>query len=256
MTSDVVVGQADLAFQSNLYRSTNPTRRWIHERRHQWVLKQLQWTSTGQDRVGFDCGVGCGIYTRQMVARGMTVVGIDVNRSFAEAVSKVPGVVALVADICKPQGLPWQNFADVAVCSEVLEHVPHPDDAIRELHRALKPGGILILTTPQKWSTTELTARLLKVPGVEWLARKIYKEPVEELGHISLLTSAQLQEKLKSAGFEILEHEVFSFYLPVVAEFGGTAGQKVLEWMEGVLRHTPGLKWLVWTQGYVLRKSQ
>lgn len=37
---------------------------------------------------------------------------------------------------------------DAVICIEVLEHVPHPVDALRELARLLKPGGALILTAP------------------------------------------------------------------------------------------------------------
>lgn len=37
---------------------------------------------------------------------------------------------------------------DCVICTEVIEHVPHPDRVIAELARVLKPGGILALTAP------------------------------------------------------------------------------------------------------------
>lgn len=40
------------------------------------------------------------------------------------------------------------NTFDAILCTEVLEHVPYPVDAINELARLLKPGGVLILTAP------------------------------------------------------------------------------------------------------------
>jgi ubiquinone/menaquinone biosynthesis C-methylase UbiE len=52
----------------------------------------------------------------------------------------------IVSDIAKiPE--PDASF-DAVMCIEVLEHVPHPVDALRELARLLKPGGSLILTAP------------------------------------------------------------------------------------------------------------
>ena len=38
---------------------------------------------------------------------------------------------------------------DAIVCTQVLEHIPHPTEACREFFRVLKPGGILLLTVPQ-----------------------------------------------------------------------------------------------------------
>ncbi len=37
---------------------------------------------------------------------------------------------------------------DAVICAELLEHVPHPTDVLREAWRLLKAGGVLILTTP------------------------------------------------------------------------------------------------------------
>ena len=37
---------------------------------------------------------------------------------------------------------------DAVLCSEVLEHVPHPELALRELARVTKKGGVLLLTAP------------------------------------------------------------------------------------------------------------
>lgn len=40
------------------------------------------------------------------------------------------------------------NSFDGAVCWSVLEHVPHPDKAIKELHRVLKSGGFIWVQLP------------------------------------------------------------------------------------------------------------
>jgi len=54
--------------------------------------------------------------------------------------------VDYVSDICE---LPLGDAAfDVAICTEVLEHVPEPIRAVREIGRVLRPGGKLILTAP------------------------------------------------------------------------------------------------------------
>jgi len=52
----------------------------------------------------------------------------------------------IVGDV---DNLPFADeIADVVICTEVLEHVPYPQKALKEINRVLKHGGYLILSTP------------------------------------------------------------------------------------------------------------
>lgn len=54
--------------------------------------------------------------------------------------------IDIVSDITS---IPMEDESfDVVLCSEVLEHVPDPVRAVKELTRLLRPGGTLILTAP------------------------------------------------------------------------------------------------------------
>lgn len=44
---------------------------------------------------------------------------------------------------------------DAILCTQVLEHVPRPPDALHEFHRILRPGGVLIATIPFLWEEHE-----------------------------------------------------------------------------------------------------
>jgi SAM-dependent methyltransferase len=44
---------------------------------------------------------------------------------------------------------------DSIVCTQVLEHVPRPEQALREFHRVLRPGGTLVATVPFAWEEHE-----------------------------------------------------------------------------------------------------
>ncbi len=41
------------------------------------------------------------------------------------------------------------NCMDGVLCTQVLEHVPHPQTVMKEIARVLKPGGYCVLTVPQ-----------------------------------------------------------------------------------------------------------
>jgi SAM-dependent methyltransferase len=51
------------------------------------------------------------------------------------------------ADICSNTGIPADSF-DFILCTEVLEHTLLPFHAVAEMHRLLKPSGLLLLSVP------------------------------------------------------------------------------------------------------------
>ncbi len=58
--------------------------------------------------------------------------------------------------VCSAQQLPFADEAfDTVVSTEVLEHVPEPAVALREMRRVAKASGHLVLTTPMYWPRHE-----------------------------------------------------------------------------------------------------
>jgi len=71
-----------------------------------------------------------------------------------------------VSDI---NSMPFQDGSyDSVICSEVLEHVPAPEESIKELIRVLKPGGVLALSVPRflpEWICWQLSEGYQQMPG-------------------------------------------------------------------------------------------
>ncbi|MEN9486305.1 MAG: hypothetical protein RJB37_4185 [Pseudomonadota bacterium] len=182
------LGQGDIAFQANLYESANPSRRWLHGGRRAWVTGAIQRFARRRGTRFLEIGIGCGLYTAEMARLG-PVLAIDINPGFVAAVAGLENVEARVEDVTS---LSLRPSYDVAVCSEVIEHLPGSQRALANISQALRPGGVLILTTPHAYSTAELFARLLVFPLVRGIVRRLYAEHVEDLGHINRLTRAAL----------------------------------------------------------------
>lgn len=253
-----------VAFQQGLYRSANPTRRWLHNRRLDWVVRAIDevWSQPKADssvRSALEVGVGCGIITAHLAPRFRTLA-VDIEPAFLGEARRLQVATALV-DVCNQQALcsavqaHSPDGVDLAICSEVLEHVESPAEALHALYSCLKPGGLLILTTPQRGSIAETAAGLLRFRVFRALARYAYREPVEELGHVSLMSIREVRSVASACGFTVLGHDVIGAYLPLVAEFLGRPGQFFLEKLEGAARRYEWFSALLWTQCWILIKA-
>lgn len=51
--------------------------------------------------------------------------------------------------VCDACNMPFQNdYADILICSEMIEHVEEPVEVIKEMYRVLKPGGKIFICVP------------------------------------------------------------------------------------------------------------
>lgn len=67
---------------------------------------------------------------------------------YTDSLMKLVDVKVCVANL-NTQGLPYQDsIFDLVTCTEVIEHLEHYRYTLREIYRVLKPGGTLVLSTP------------------------------------------------------------------------------------------------------------
>jgi len=85
--------------------------------------------------------LGCGRMNLQQVVHSLSLEydGLDLNPSTSE--------VTFEADIQEMFIIPDGSY-DTALCLQVLEHVPDPKKAAKEIFRILRPGGIAFITVP------------------------------------------------------------------------------------------------------------
>ena len=241
--------------QQTLYSSSNYTRRRLHRTRLDWVTKAIERYSTDVPASNaLEYGPGSGIYLPILARHCAAVTAADVEHAYLSAISPLTATLdlRLVEDDIQDSHFGDDSFGMV-LCSEVLEHVPDPERSLKTLHRILRPGGIAIVTTPQRYSLMELSCKVAFLPGVIHMVRRIYREPVLPTGHISLRSCRAFTSAIVDSGLEIVEHDKFGLYIPVLAEFGKNWGGRTIESLERRLGQTV-LNELFWTQAYVLRK--
>ncbi len=149
----------------------------------------------GEGKRALDVGCAYGFVVELLSGLGYEAVGIDIS-SYAVRKGSVLGLIR--ADV---ESLPFKSGSfDLVTCFAVLEHLLRPDKALREVYRVLKPGGVVVATTPN----TSLTATLI----VHVLGR----EPLET--HPSATSPNGWIERFARAGFSQIEAKPF-LLLPV-----------------------------------------
>jgi SAM-dependent methyltransferase len=130
---------------------------------------------------------------------GFEAIGADIDPEAATRLGAVFQRVNLDA------GLPWPNQTfDAVISTEGIEHLENHYSFLREVNRILKPGGVLVLTTP---NITALRSRV-RFFGSGFFgrdARPLNETARHPLHHIGLATFSELRYELHVSGFRLIE---------------------------------------------------
>lgn len=113
-------------------------------RRNKWMIKQSKIIL--KDSKILDVGAG-GCPHRKLFSHCKYFTQDFVQLSDSQIQNQVGyGKIDYVSDIIN---IPVSDKSfDVVLCTEVIEHVPDPISAIKEISRILKPGGVLLISAP------------------------------------------------------------------------------------------------------------
>lgn len=143
--------------------------------------------------------VGCGT--------GYVLSGVSVAFPFARlvgseiftaglgvAAARIPNASFVQMDARR---VPYVNEFDVVAAFDVLEHIVEDDLVLENLHRAIRPGGGLLLTVPQH----------------QWL----WSSMDDHACHVRRYSAVDLHSKIRAAGFEVERSTSFvSLLLPAM----------------------------------------
>jgi len=139
-----------------------------------------------------DAGCGYGLFSAVAAGRGAIVVSLDVGERLVARARARAASRGVVGDAGR---LPIRDGSfDLVIASEMLEHTASPREAVAELARSIRVGGLLVLTTPNRaWQPVVRVAsrlRLRPFHGLEnfvgWdeLERACVRADLEILDHV------------------------------------------------------------------------
>ncbi len=174
-------------YDHRAFDSPIPLQRYWQRTRHRIVLGFLEAAGIPRGRAVLDVGCGSGRIIQDLPE----AVGMDI----------VPGKLRFL----RPRhpwlvqgslfALPFRAGAfDAVICSEVIEHVPDAPPLFEELGRVLRPGGTLILGTP------DYARKLWWL--LEWIYGKVLPGAYAQ-EHITHYTREGLARRLRDQGYTV-----------------------------------------------------
>jgi 2-polyprenyl-3-methyl-5-hydroxy-6-metoxy-1,4-benzoquinol methylase len=143
-----------------------------------------------------DLGAGCGGWIRYLLEHAPELAYRVALADSSLAALRYAGS-ALGAPVSRYQvdllRLGWVERWDVAFLLDVLEHIPQDEDVLRQVHRALRPSGLLLVTAPALasfWSYND-----------------------ELVGHQRRYTHDDFRRLASNVGFELVRARYFMFFL-------------------------------------------
>ncbi len=156
----------------------------------------------GRNKRVLDLGCSLGNISKGLLANRNEVYGIDVAKESVDFCKKL-GIKAKVHNVEEGK-MPYKDdFFDVVVFSEVVEHLFNTDHAIREIYRVLKKGGYLIITTPNIAALNRRLKLFLGLnPGIDLGIESSGDE--RAIGHIRYFTFDSLKKLLRRNGLRVV----------------------------------------------------
>lgn len=227
-----------------------------------WLERSLR--RGAEPRAALDVGAAFGNYTFMLNAllgcdQSIAYFGIELSDHHLEFAnsfcSEVPGYANcsfMKADV--EDGLPFEDDTfDAVNLADIIEHLEHPADTLREVRRVTKPGGSIIVSTPQRTSLFKSTASIVNKLSRGRLYERYYRgkeadldsagRPIMETDaghdHISEMNLKELLQAAEGAGLVVGEVELMAV-MSGSAWFDGhpflLASLLCLEAVHGVLR--------------------
>jgi len=156
-----------------------------------------------------DVGCAIGLCDKYLAEKGQQVVGVDILKDSIKIAQKFfshPKAKFIHGNIFKV-GLKKESF-DLILFLETIEHVESPTAFLKRFHEFLKPGGELIVSTPNSIGITNI---LYNLKHSFDFVKRIEKEPVNtgtEKDHINSFDKICLYRLLYRNGFKYVDHRI------------------------------------------------
>ena len=151
-----------------------------------------------------ELGCGTGYFTRELARSGADIIAVDVSPELLEMARADCSAKNVRYEIQNACALSYPDAAFHSVVGSSVLHHLEIKEAVREIHRVLKPRGTIYFTEPNM-----LNPQIAIQKNVPWVKRKLGDSPDE-----TAFFRWPLRRLLEQTGFRDVRIEPFDFLHP------------------------------------------
>lgn len=120
--------------------------------RHQYILNMLKGIEDREEKRVLEIGCGSGKMAVDLALKGYQVFGIDLSNEMIKKTSELisenlDGNRIIYLSMGDIEALPFkEEYFDIVIAAGVVEYLEKDDNALNEINRVLKSGGVMILS--------------------------------------------------------------------------------------------------------------
>lgn len=181
-----------------------------HPGSHDYLLPPvLQLLARHRAQRVLDLGCGNGAMCGDLERRGHAVTGMDYSASgIAIARHNHPGIRFEQQDLGEALPASHAQAYDAVISTEVVEHMLLPRRLIANALFALRPGGLLVVSTPYHGYLKNLAIAICNGFDAHW-------HPLRDFGHIKFFSKSTLCQLLAESGVSRLEVRLAGRFYPI-----------------------------------------
>lgn len=234
---------SEMAINRDSNLAADPVLEYEQVVRHRQLMEFL---SPKQGEKILDVGCGNARDLRYLAHCKTDCTGIDISQGMLDEARRdleKSGITSIKLEINDVTQLSYADATfDKAFASEVMEHIPEWETGVKNMARVLKPGGTLVLTTPNKWSWYGFDRLIL----FKYVLRKKEKHPWDVWK-----SRGELRRAVEAAGLQVTGEATMCF-LPglIIAYKAPRPIKKIMVKLTALLE--PALKVLLPGLGYLV----
>lgn len=187
--------------------TTRPGHTYAYNNRRQHTLDLVQQIAKPDARI-LDVAAAQGNFSLWLAELGYDVTWNDLRSDLIDYVrlKQESGMLHFAPGDIFALGL--ENEFDVVLITEIIEHVAHPDEFLSQIAKLTKPGGFIIMTTPNGEYFWNKLPKFSDCPDSSVFESMQFKPDAD--GHIFLLHLDEVHDLAQKAGLVIKELRLFT----------------------------------------------